>query len=563
MADYHLQVKPGRDAWCLLALVGVLFEQELIAKDWLASHSRGLEDIRPFFESLNIDEYATFSGVDPQVLREVASVIAKANSFAAMEDLGLQQNVNSTLNSYLKNLLFVLTGNFAKKGGMNTPIPFFSLSAGSRGSVSGKGGGKRKKKATSPVTDSRIVMGSIPAVVIPDEILTDHPDRFRSMLIVSSNPVHSLANSERMRQAMRALEFSVVVDVAMTETARQADYVLPASNQFEKAESTFFNVEYPRNAFHVRQPLFSPLEGTLSEAEIFARLVEKAGSLSEDRHYKWLRRALKLNRAVFAAVLAAMIAREKHLMDSLPIMLYRTFGQTLPKGSETAAVIWAFSHVYRMNQKEYAANAGYTGLKGAERLFSDLMTKDTAVEFCDAGSYSESFNLMGTEGKKINLHLPELLEKIAPLAKMEPRINDKYPFFLAAGERRAETSNTIIRNPGWDRKSQIGVLRMSRADAEELGVSSDDRVVVKTRFGEVEASVSVSPMMAKGNISLPNGSGLDYLDENGEINRYGPSINELTGNIDRDSLAGTPNYKSVPAQVIPVNDKQPSQVALG
>lgn len=101
-------------------------------------------------------------------------------------------------------------------------------------------------------------MGLIPCNVIPEEIVTDHPKRFRAMFIESSNPVHSLADSQRMREALRALELSVVIDVAMTETARQADYVLPASSQFEKAEATFFNLEFPRNGFHLRQPLFPP-----------------------------------------------------------------------------------------------------------------------------------------------------------------------------------------------------------------------------------------------------------------------------------------------------------------
>ena len=48
---------------------------------------------------------------------------------------------------------------------------------------------------------------------------------------------------------MEALDFSVVIDVAMTETARCADYVLPAALQYEKAEATFFNSEFPENAF--------------------------------------------------------------------------------------------------------------------------------------------------------------------------------------------------------------------------------------------------------------------------------------------------------------------------
>ena len=145
------------------------------------------------------------------------------------------------------------------------------------------------------MTGSRVIMGLIPCNVIPEEILTDHPKRFRALLVESANPVHSLADSDRMRAAFRALELSVVIDVAMTETAAQADYVLPASSQFEKAEATFFNLEFPRNGFHLRQPLFEPKPGTLPEAEIHARLLEAMGELGE-RHYRLLRRAARLGK---------------------------------------------------------------------------------------------------------------------------------------------------------------------------------------------------------------------------------------------------------------------------
>src|SRR5205807_7682661 len=84
---------------------------------------------------------------------------------------------------------------------------------------------------------------------------------------------HSLADSRRFREALESLELVVVIDVALTETARCADYVLPAASQFEKCEATFFNLEFPRNTFHLRAPLLEPLPGTLPEPEIYARLM--------------------------------------------------------------------------------------------------------------------------------------------------------------------------------------------------------------------------------------------------------------------------------------------------
>ncbi len=72
-----------------------------------------------------------------------------------------------------------------------------------------------------------------------------------------------------------------MIDVAMTETARLAHYVLPAATQFEKAEATFFNLEFPHNTFHLRHPLMEPLPGTLPEPEIWARLMRALGVVDE------------------------------------------------------------------------------------------------------------------------------------------------------------------------------------------------------------------------------------------------------------------------------------------
>src|SRR6185312_5393160 len=106
-------------------------------------------------------------------------------------------------------------------------------------------------EGVTPVSGAAIISGLIPCNAIADEILTDHPDRFRAMWIDASNPAHSLAESSRFRAAMRSLELSVVIDVAFTETARQADYVLPAASQFEKHETSLFTLHFPHNVFQV------------------------------------------------------------------------------------------------------------------------------------------------------------------------------------------------------------------------------------------------------------------------------------------------------------------------
>lgn len=549
MADIHLQIKPGTDAWCLSALAGILVQEDLVAHDWLSRHTTGFDDIAGHLRAVPVARCAEICGVPEEKLRETARRIARAKTVSALEDLGMQMNLHSTLGSYLQRLIWTLTGHYGRQGTSNAFVPFLSLAKASKGDTNvGKGKGPRTEKR-SPVVGAKIIIGLIPCNVIPDEILTDHPKRYRAMLIESGNPLHSLADSQRMREALRALELSVVIDVAMTETAREAMYVLPAASQFEKAEATFFNLEFPRNVFHLRRPLFTALPGTLPEAEIHARLLEAMGILGES-DYRPLRLALKLGRKAFTAAFMALMASKPKVMKYASVILYRTLGPTLPKGMDSAAAVWGICQMYVMGDRASAARAGFKGLPplAADRLFQALLDTPSGVVFAET-TFEDSWKAVSRPENRINLHIPELLPEIAKLATDAPPHDPAYPFILAAGERRSDTSNTAVRDTSWHRRGRYGTLRISPQDAERLGCGDGDLLRLSTRRATVEVEAEITDMMQPGNISLPNGQGLDYRDAAGEMVRRGVAPNELTDSSQRDFLAGTPWHKFVPAKL--------------
>ena len=237
-ADYFLQVRPGTDAFCVAAILGVMVRDDLI--DWDFVKER-VAEIEPVIESLArvpITDFAQRCDITVEQIESVAHRIGRAESVAIFEDLGIEQGPHSTLVSYLQRLIWILRGSFAKPGGVH---PHTGIGSIVGGGGSGRGRGQRPK--VTPVTGAPIIAGLIPCNSIAEEVLTDHPERFRAMIIESSNPAHSLADSPRFREAMAALEFSVVIDVTMTETARLADYVLPAATQFEKPEAVFTSLQ--------------------------------------------------------------------------------------------------------------------------------------------------------------------------------------------------------------------------------------------------------------------------------------------------------------------------------
>lgn len=296
---------------------------------------------------------------------------------------------------------------------------------------------------------------------------------------------------------------------SLTETARLAHYVLPVASQFEKAEATFFNFEFPDNYFHVRRALLPPLNGLFSEAELHSRLAEALGALPREPVVA-LRAAWQAGRADFRRAFMGLMRADPRLANLAPVLLYRAIGPLLPEGSAEAAALWGLCQVATQKQTASIARAGFDGPppEAADAFFDAL-----AAEPAPAGS-------------------------------------TEFPLVLSAGERRSYTANTIIRNPAWRNKDRNGSLRMHPDDAARAGVVDGGAAMLSTGRGSARVLIEVSERMRPGHVSLPNGQGLDYSVDGGAPQATGVSTNELTSSEDRDWFAGTPWHKHVPARVM-------------
>jgi formate dehydrogenase len=540
LADHHLRVRPGTDAWCLAALAGVLAQEDLVDHEFLSDHTHGAAGALEVLAAVPVADYAQRCGVPEQQIRAAARRIASAASVAVFEDLGVQQAPNSTLCSYLNKLLWLLTGSFAKPGGQNLHswmAPLFSA----------------RRVGRTRVTGAPIINGLLPCSSIADEILTDHEERFRAMLVESSNPAHSLPDSPRIGQALEALDHLVVIDVAMTETARHADYVLPAASQFEKPEATFFNLEFPRNTFHLRHPLLEPLPGTLPEPEIYARLMRALEVLPDER-LEPLRAAAREGRAAFAQAFGEAVGADPQLGGVAAWVLYETLGETLPPRLRGAAALWGLAHRCAMTSPQAVSRAGHAD---GDRLFDAILEARSGLVF-SVDEYEDAFRYMSSPDRRFTLDIPEMLDGVRGLEARQPGwTSEELPLVLSVGERRAYTANTIFRDPGWRKRDADGALRLSPHDAAGLGLADGDRARIITARGSAQAFVEISDAMQPGHASLPNGYGLTASD----VAAAGVAPNDLTSSDWRDEIAGTPWHKHVPARVEAVQARQVSEAA--
>ena len=221
-ADHFLQVKPGRDAWLMTAMLAIIIQEGWEDADFIKKHTNGFDQVKPYFQSIPIKEYIAIAGLDYERVYAITKIIATANSVTIRSDLGIEMSLNSTLNAYLKRLLFLVTGNFNKPGTNHLATWFVPLIGHSKDPEEGG--------MTTQVTKTREIAKVYPPNVLAMEIDNDHPNRLRALIVDSSNPVLNWVDTNGQKEAYKKLEIMVCIDVAMTETARESDYVLPASN---------------------------------------------------------------------------------------------------------------------------------------------------------------------------------------------------------------------------------------------------------------------------------------------------------------------------------------------
>ncbi|MCB9592491.1 MAG: molybdopterin-dependent oxidoreductase [Sandaracinaceae bacterium] len=547
LADVHLRVRPGTDAFLLAALLGVVAQEGLEARRFLDERTTGHDEVLAALREVPVEAFARRAGVPLEDVQRVARGLAAARAATVRADLGIQQSYHSTLNSYLEKLLFLVTGHFGRRGTNNLHTFLLPLIGHSPSPE------ESSKVPLTPVTKMRPIGKLYPPNVLPLEIDTDAPERVRAVIVDSANPLVSAADTRGYERAFERLELSVTIDVALSETAQRSQYVLPAASQFEKGEATFFSLGFPDNGFHFRRPLFTPLPGTLPEPEIYRRLLVELGALPD--RFPALEAAARLqrrfprSRAFGLALTAALKARPKWA-PMAAVIVYATLGRALPKGTESAAVLWAASQAYA---KKHAAAVRRAGIRDAgaglgDALFERMLEGEHGITLSEH-EQDDVWSLLRTEDHRIHLAIPSMLDELRALAD-EPLPNDaEFPLSLMAGERRAYNANTIYRDPAWRRVDPDGAARVHPDDAARLGLRDGDRVAVESRTGAVEATVEVNDGMLPGVLSLPHGYGLSHAGADGVRVQSGPRINELTAADHCDPLTKTPFHKTVPVRL--------------
>jgi anaerobic selenocysteine-containing dehydrogenase len=536
IADIHLAIRPGTDALFYRAMISIILKEGWHDQDYIDRHVSGFEAIRSWFTDFDARAALEVCELDFEQVREVSRLFATRRS-SHESDLGVLMNRHSTLVSYLETVLRAVCGRIGVPGGNVLPSSVLGLGAHTD---------ERDPETWRTVaTDFPAITGLYPPNVMPEEILSDHPERLRAVIVSAANPLRSFADTTAYEEAFAELDLLVTIDVAMTETAAASQYVLPDLSGFESWNTGLVLGAYPKGFFQINQPSVQPEGEQLEAAEIWTRLAERLG-LVPDIPDSLCEAAESGDRLKFGLALMEFLGGHPDLAPRIPFVLARTLGKSM--GSVNLAAIWASLQTLSPEAQANAERAGFTpGPLLGEEIFTASLEHPEGLW---VGEVEPENNLKGlaTEDGRIQLDVPELrawMEEIDPAKEakvLEP--DPAFPFILSSGHHMDTNANTALRDPAWNEGKRACTLYMNPGDAEENGFKDGQTVRVFTAAGWESIELEVTEATRPGYLVMPHGFGLVH-----QGRTCGANANRLAKNTHRDRLAGTPYHRYIPCRV--------------
>ena len=545
-ATRHLRLRPGTDVYLLLAMAAVIVREGLTDAAFVAEHTIGLDLLRAELAAVDVAVMARRCGLEVDAVLETARGFAAAESAAIFYDLGVEQAPFSTLNAYLIRVLLTLTGNIGQVGG-DVFLETFLAPVVDRERVSEP---ERALASGIPAIRALGNAAMMSPTLVPEEVLVDHPQRIRAIIVEGSNPILSYSDASRWREAREQLDLLVVIDPAMTETARLADYVLPVPTGYEKWETASFPRGAPEIYVQVRPPVLPMRIEALTEPEIYVRLAEAMDLFgTAPAELIELAKQAHTPEGAMAYLMAAQAAASGGENQVL-FWTYRALGPHLQ--SPALAAVWLLSQVNGMFRSESIVRAlgdhwaGKMPFELGTEIYRRIVDHPEGVEVARQRMETNFEDHVGFADKKVRLVPEPIVPEVRRAIATEPAHDPAFPLVMAAGLRTRWTANTIQRDPAWRKgKGPHCALNLSPGDAKTLGVRDGDTVRVSTRRGALTMPAQVDAKLMAGHVWMPNGFGM--VSSDGMVT--GANQNELTDTADRDPFTGIPHHRYVQVRV--------------
>ncbi len=501
-AHYHLQLRPGTNVAVLNMMMHYIVKEGLVDKDFIAKRTEGWEEFRDQLLKLDVAKMEAVSGVDRELVRQAAIAYAKSPAAMSFHGLGVTEHSQGTMAVMQIADLAMMTGNIGRRGVGVNPLRGQNnvQGAADMGAQPHQGAGYLDLEQA----EVRQLYEDHYGVSLPSNIGWKIPEMFdaaieghlKMLWLIGEDVVQTDPNTQKVIQAMKNLDFLVVQELFMTETARYADVVLPGASFLEKS-GTFTNGERRVQRVNTVVP---PLEGTKPDGQIMVDIAER-----------YAERTGAPDPFTIGTGAAPSISKYQHQVPKADGSGTRTETTYHPEWvlEEVSAIVPFFKGIRW-------GNLGENGLQWPVSAGG----KDTKILHTETFKRGKGRFIMPQFQES-----PEVIENIAD-----------YPYIITTNrELEHYNSGTMTRRTANSEILTEDVLMINPADAKQNGIADGDMICVESPRGKVDIKAYVTDEIKPGILS----STFHFPEV---------MLNIITSDVS-DTMAMCPEYKVVTCRI--------------
>ncbi len=233
VAGEHIFIRPNTDVFFYLSFLHELLATSGVDRVRIDQYMTGFDQLCRVAEAWSPERTAEVTRIRAESLREMVRAYREADGAALYCSTGVNMGTNGSLAFWLQECINAISGNLDRAGGTLVSTGVIDFPA------FGKKTGTLLHDNQSRIGGFPSVNDSMPGGILADEILTPGDRQIKALFVTGGNPLITMANSERLREAFKQLELLVVLDIQPSETASVATHVLPCTSPFQRPDLPF------------------------------------------------------------------------------------------------------------------------------------------------------------------------------------------------------------------------------------------------------------------------------------------------------------------------------------
>jgi anaerobic selenocysteine-containing dehydrogenase len=264
-ADLLVQPIPGTDGILALAVAKILIENKQVDQEFIDKYVKGYKEFKDTVLKINIKDVSEESGVSEAFIHKLANYIGTIKPMTLIPGYGMQRYSNGGQTTRCLLALSIITGNIGKPGAC---WHYADLQGDIFSEI------KEPLSYFPPEKPDGVFRREIATARLGEDMLKLSNPELKMAWVERGNPVTQNPDSNKVRKAFRKLDYVVVVEQFMTDTAREANIVLPAKSMFEQSDiiSSYWNPYV-----QLRRKVIEPIGEVKPETEIYYLLAKRMG----------------------------------------------------------------------------------------------------------------------------------------------------------------------------------------------------------------------------------------------------------------------------------------------